>query len=70
ITGLSQVMGTVFSGIAPSIASSLFALSLKRNMAGGYLVYIVLVGITCGGLRCSLLLPRRLSSDSDRVGKV
>ncbi|KAJ7249141.1 major facilitator superfamily domain-containing protein [Mycena haematopus] len=48
-----------------SVASSLFALSVKHNFAGGYLVYIVLVGIACCALHCSLMLPRRLKSDPD-----
>ncbi|KAF7376965.1 MFS domain-containing protein [Mycena sanguinolenta] len=64
VTGLSQMVGTIFRGIAPSVASSLFALSTKHNIAGGYLVYLVLAGIACCSLRCSLMLPRRLKSDS------
>ncbi|KAF7326733.1 Major facilitator superfamily multidrug-resistance DHA1 sub-family [Mycena venus] len=47
VTGLSQMVGTVARSVAPSIASSLFALSAKHNLAGGYLVYIVLVGVAC-----------------------
>ncbi|KAF8190229.1 major facilitator superfamily multidrug-resistance, DHA1 sub-family [Mycena galopus ATCC 62051] len=64
VTGLSQMVGTIFRGIAPSVASSLFSLSLKHNFAGGYPVFVVLVGIACCGLRCSFMLPRRLSSES------
>ncbi|KAJ6484064.1 major facilitator superfamily multidrug-resistance, DHA1 sub-family [Mycena sanguinolenta] len=64
VTGLSQMVGTIFRGIAPSVASSLFALSTKHNLAGGYLVYLVLAGIACCSLRCTFMLPRRLKSDS------
>ncbi|KAJ7854551.1 major facilitator superfamily domain-containing protein, partial [Mycena olivaceomarginata] len=63
ITGLSQMAGTVFRSVAPSIVSSLFALSVKHNVAGGYLVYIGLVGLTGCALRCAMLLPRRMKSD-------
>ncbi|KAK6980772.1 MFS domain-containing protein [Favolaschia claudopus] len=69
VTGLSQMVGTVFRGIAPSVASSLFAVSVKHNIAGGYLVYIILAGISYGALRCTLMLPRRLSSDAESRDK-
>ncbi|KAJ7354091.1 major facilitator superfamily domain-containing protein [Mycena albidolilacea] len=63
VTRLSQMAGTVFRSVAPSIAFSLFALSVKHNVAGGYLVYIGLVGLTGCALRCAMLLPRRMKSD-------
>ncbi|KAK7006461.1 MFS domain-containing protein [Favolaschia claudopus] len=69
VTGLSQMVGTVFRGIAPSVASSLFAVSVKHNIAGGYLVYIILACISYGALRCTLMLPRRLSSDAESRDK-
>ncbi|KAJ7888283.1 major facilitator superfamily domain-containing protein [Mycena leptocephala] len=64
VTGLSQMVGTISRSVAPSIASSLFSLSMKHNLADGYLVYIFLAGISLCALQCSLLLPRRLRSDS------
>ncbi|KAJ6454122.1 major facilitator superfamily domain-containing protein [Mycena sanguinolenta] len=61
VTGLSQMVGTISHGFAPSIASSLFALSMKH---GGYLGYLLLVGIPCAALRCTFMLPRRIKSDA------
>ncbi|KAJ7433081.1 hypothetical protein B0H11DRAFT_1939824 [Mycena galericulata] len=46
VNGLVQMVGTILRAVAPSFASSLFALSTKNNLAGGYLVYIILVGFT------------------------
>ncbi|KAK7000207.1 major facilitator superfamily domain-containing protein [Favolaschia claudopus] len=58
VTGLSQMVGTVFRGIAPVISrTSLFAVSVKHNIVGGYLVYIILACISYGALRCTLTLP-------------
>ncbi|KAJ7486429.1 major facilitator superfamily domain-containing protein [Mycena galericulata] len=64
VSGLSQMVGTTLRSIAPSFASSLFSLSVKNNLAGGYLVYIILIGLTLGAVRCSLLLPRQLRSEA------
>ncbi|KAJ6518019.1 major facilitator superfamily multidrug-resistance, DHA1 sub-family [Mycena vitilis] len=65
VTGLSQMVGTV--PLVPAFTSSLFALSTQHNLAGGHLVYVVLVLIACCGLRCSLLLPHHLRSESKRL---
>ncbi|KAJ7194486.1 major facilitator superfamily multidrug-resistance, DHA1 sub-family [Mycena haematopus] len=65
VAGLSQMVGTISRGVAPSLASSLFSFSAKHNLVGGYMVYIVLTGITCFALRCSLMLPHRLTTDSE-----
>ncbi|KAJ7082393.1 major facilitator superfamily multidrug-resistance, DHA1 sub-family [Mycena belliarum] len=63
VNGLAQMVGTTLRGAAPSFASSLFSLSVKHNLVGGYMVYIILVGLTLGALRGSLLLPRQLRSE-------
>lgn len=66
VNGLAQMVGTVFRSLAPSFSSSLFALSAEHQLAGGNLVYIVLGVATLGAVRCSLLLPRKLGSDSKK----
>ncbi|KAJ7767308.1 major facilitator superfamily multidrug-resistance, DHA1 sub-family [Mycena metata] len=63
VNGLGQMVGTIQRSIAPSMASSLFALSVKHNLARGYLVYIVLTGVALIAARCSLMLPRHLQSE-------
>jgi hypothetical protein len=50
--------------IAPTFASSLFALSVEHHIAGGNMVYIVLIAVALGAVRWSLLLPRTLRSES------
>ncbi|KAJ7433742.1 major facilitator superfamily domain-containing protein [Mycena latifolia] len=64
VNGLAQMVGTVLRSVAPSFALSLFSLSAEHNLVGGNMVYIVLIAAALGAARCSLLLPRRLSSDS------
>ncbi|KAJ7352343.1 major facilitator superfamily domain-containing protein [Mycena albidolilacea] len=60
VNGLSQMVGTVLRSLAPSFASSLFALSAEHNLVGGNLVYIVLVFAALGAARCAALLPHTL----------
>ncbi|KAF7369821.1 MFS domain-containing protein [Mycena venus] len=65
VNGLAQMVGTVLRSVAPSFSSSLFALSAEhREIVGGNLVFIVLVVATLGAVRFSLLLPRKLRSES------
>ncbi|KAJ7911448.1 major facilitator superfamily domain-containing protein [Mycena leptocephala] len=64
VNGLAQMVGTVLRSIAPSFSSSLFALSAEHQIAGGNLVYFVLIAATLCAVRCSLLLPRKLRSES------
>ncbi|KAF8207046.1 major facilitator superfamily domain-containing protein [Mycena galopus ATCC 62051] len=60
VNGLSQMVGTLLRSMAPSFASSLFALSAEHHLVGGNFVYIVLVVVALGAVRCSMLLPRQL----------
>ncbi|KAJ7284507.1 major facilitator superfamily domain-containing protein, partial [Mycena rebaudengoi] len=63
VNGLAQTMAAFMRSAAPSFASSLFALSIGHKIAGGNMVYIILVFVALGAVRLSLLLPRRLASD-------
>ncbi|KAJ7093474.1 major facilitator superfamily multidrug-resistance, DHA1 sub-family [Mycena belliarum] len=53
---IAQMVSTVLRALAPFIASALFALSLQLNLAGGYMVYILLLGVVFAGICCSFLL--------------
>ncbi|KAJ6553629.1 MFS general substrate transporter [Mycena vulgaris] len=64
LNGLTQMVGTLLRSLAPSFASSLFALSAEHHIAGGNMVYIVLFAAALGAVRCSMLLPRKLRSES------
>ncbi|KAJ7671519.1 major facilitator superfamily domain-containing protein [Mycena polygramma] len=65
VNGLAQMVGTVLRSIAPSFSSSLFALSAEHHIAGGNLVYYILIALTLTAARCTLLLPRKLRSSSE-----
>lgn len=58
--GLAQMLGCAVRSVAPAMASSLFSVSLERQLAGGYLVYYILIGLALMGVRTSFLLPAQL----------
>ncbi|KNZ80197.1 Protein ZINC INDUCED FACILITATOR-LIKE 1 [Termitomyces sp. J132] len=60
--GMGQAVGCIARSVGPSVASSLFSLSLERNLVGGCLVYLVLVGFALLGLGITYMLPRKLRS--------
>jgi hypothetical protein len=55
--GLAQALGSFTRSIGPSIAASLFAFSIEKNIAGGNLVYFVLCGLALCGFRLTFYLP-------------
>ncbi|KAH9169238.1 MFS general substrate transporter [Lactarius sanguifluus] len=57
IFGLSRVMNSAVSAVAPAAADWLFAFSLTHNVLGGKFAYIVLLGVVCVELGVSTLLP-------------
>ncbi|KAF8896551.1 major facilitator superfamily multidrug-resistance, DHA1 sub-family [Infundibulicybe gibba] len=56
--GLAQTLACSMRTLAPSLASSLFSISLEHNIAGGSMVYFVLVAVSLVGIRVSLFLPK------------
>ncbi|KAF8071542.1 major facilitator superfamily domain-containing protein [Lyophyllum atratum] len=60
--GLAQALGCFARSIGPAVASSLFSISLQHNLAGGNMVYYVLLGCTFLTLRLTFLLPKNLRS--------
>lgn len=59
INGVAQMLGCAMRTLAPTFASSLFSISLQRKLAGGDMVYYVLMAITVVGIRCTGLLPNK-----------
>ncbi|KAJ7908640.1 major facilitator superfamily domain-containing protein [Mycena leptocephala] len=53
---VAQMVSTILRSLAPFIASALFAVSLDLNLAGGYMVYIVLLIVIAAGICSSFLL--------------
>ena len=56
--GLAQALGSVARALAPSVASSLFSLSLEWRTMGGNMVYVVLAGLTLFGMSLAFMLPK------------
>ncbi|KAF5359756.1 hypothetical protein D9756_003027 [Leucocoprinus leucothites] len=57
VNGLGQMMSSVARTVAPSFASSLFSISLQKQLLGGHFVYILLLSITIVGVYMSNQLP-------------
>lgn len=60
--GLAQTTASIVRTFAPSMATSLFALSQQYSLLNGTLVYWLLCLVTVGGLVASLYLPSELRS--------
>ncbi|KAF9532651.1 major facilitator superfamily multidrug-resistance, DHA1 sub-family [Crepidotus variabilis] len=66
--GLGQMAGTGMRAIAPTVASSLFSVSIQRNLLGGSLGFYLLFGFSVIGIWTSLLLidPSTLKKEKRR----
>ncbi|KAF8884302.1 major facilitator superfamily domain-containing protein [Mucidula mucida] len=56
--GLAQMFNSGMRGFAPSIASSLFSVTLQKNLAGGFMVYIVFWILMSIGVKLSMRIPK------------
>ncbi|KAJ7163909.1 hypothetical protein C8R43DRAFT_257654 [Mycena crocata] len=65
VNGLGHTVTALLRSLAPSLSSSLFSLLAQHqdNVAGGNMVYIVLISLGLCALRCSLLLPKKMHSE-------
>jgi len=55
--GLAQAVASGLRGVAPSVASSLFSISLERRLLGGHFVFYFLMAVALTGMRVLSLLP-------------
>ncbi|KAK0204477.1 major facilitator superfamily multidrug-resistance, DHA1 sub-family [Desarmillaria ectypa] len=60
--GVAQMAGSGIRGFAPYFASSMFSISLESQLAGGFLVYIVILVLTLALLSLSFKIPKRFKS--------
>lgn len=58
--GLAQLLVSIMRAIGPVAATSLFSLSLAEGYLGGWMVYLVLTGISTVAITFSLALPRQV----------
>ncbi|KAJ6488177.1 major facilitator superfamily domain-containing protein [Mycena vitilis] len=66
VNGLAQMVSSTLRSVAPSVAASLFSVSVAHNLLDGNFVFFVLCGISLCAARSALLLPKKLHSDSAR----
>ncbi|KAF7336112.1 Major facilitator superfamily multidrug-resistance DHA1 sub-family [Mycena venus] len=55
--GLCQLSVSIMRAVGPALANSLFSLSMEKGYLHGYMVYCVLIGITCVALWVGAQLP-------------
>jgi len=60
--GIGQMLCSGMRSISPILVSSLFSISLQRQLAGGNLVFYILVGLTLFFVRISHFLPHPAST--------
>ncbi|KAF8629605.1 hypothetical protein AX15_003348 [Amanita polypyramis BW_CC] len=56
VNGMAQAIACVMRSLAPYMASSLYAISLQGNWAGGNAVYFILMAVVVCGIRFSFML--------------
>ncbi|CAE6475066.1 unnamed protein product [Rhizoctonia solani] len=53
LNGISQTIISIIRAIGPATATSLFSLSVRKNILGGNFVYAILLGMSCVGVYAS-----------------
>ena len=53
LNGISQTIISIIRAIGPAAATSLFSLSAEKNILGGHLVYVILLGMVFVGIFAS-----------------
>ncbi|TFK47990.1 MFS general substrate transporter [Heliocybe sulcata] len=64
-TGLGQTVASFMRVVGPALSASLFAVSLQKNLLGGYLVYVILMILTLGTIGGASLLPAVMTRASE-----
>ncbi|KAH0585504.1 hypothetical protein H2248_008740 [Termitomyces sp. 'cryptogamus'] len=63
--GLSQTTVSIGRAIGPSMATSLFALSVEHRILGGYGVYAILLVLSCCAVYLGLCLPHEVWKEAE-----
>jgi hypothetical protein len=64
--GIGQMLTSGMRSISPFVVSSLFSISLQRQLAGGNLVFYILMGLTLLYVRISHMVPHPPASVQNR----
>ncbi|KAJ7910235.1 major facilitator superfamily domain-containing protein, partial [Mycena leptocephala] len=65
--GIAQTCISIVRAIGPVASTSLFSLSLERNLLGGWLVYVIMVIISALALLGSAYLPTKLWETPEEI---
>ena len=60
MNGLGQAVTSVTKTLGPSFVSSLYSISLERQLAGGNAVYYIMMIIVAIGIPFTFMLPKKL----------
>jgi hypothetical protein len=60
VNGLSQTVVSIARAVGPAMSTSLYSLSVERNLLGGYAVYIILFVCSSLALLLAMQLPHKL----------
>ncbi|KAF7317136.1 Major facilitator superfamily multidrug-resistance DHA1 sub-family [Mycena chlorophos] len=63
VNGLSQTSVSIARAIGPALATSLFSVSVQRNLLGGYFIYVAFFVFGCGAMGLAMRLPHEPWSD-------
>ena len=63
--GLSQTAVSIARAIGPAMATSLFSLSVEKNILGGYGVYALFCMLSVGGVVLGTMLPKKVWDDPE-----
>ncbi|KAF8637897.1 hypothetical protein AX17_002520 [Amanita inopinata Kibby_2008] len=58
--GLAQTMVSISRAIGPALSTSLFSLSVEKNLLGGYAVYAILFMCSCLALLLAMRMPSKI----------
>lgn len=59
--GLSQTVASIVRTIGPTLSTSLFAVSIERNLFGGNVVYILMIALSLASIWLAGRLPDEVS---------
>lgn len=66
--GLSQTVASIVRTIGPTLSTSLFAISIERNLMGGNAVYLLMIGFSLSSIWLARCLPEDVSRKEKEIG--
>lgn len=57
--GMAQTVVSIVRAVGPAVSTSLFAVSVKHNLLGGYAVYLILIVLSGMSLFVVVRMPKK-----------